>query len=146
MIAPAEDAFRIVGVEPGASPEVIRQAFRKKSRELHPDAGGNAEQFQELARAYKTLQDPIARTELAISSLDSLDFTSESGKVYGSTESLRRQTNVVQAGARQRATRAAARADAAEAGRAGMAARRAKMAARAAKAAAADAHIPDNLR
>jgi len=139
LVAPSSDPFRVVGVSPGASLEEVKQAFRARSRELHPDAGGSAEEFQELVRAYKLLQDPVARAELAITSADSLDFMSPDGKVYRATESCRRQTNVVQAGARERAERAAARADAAEAGRAGMAQRRARMAQRTAAGKAADA-------
>jgi curved DNA-binding protein CbpA len=129
LLAPAEDPFHIVDVKPDATTEEVQLAFRRRSRELHPDAGGSAEEFQRLVRAYKLLQDPAARAELAIAVAESLDFSSQRGKVYGSSESLRR-ANVVQAGARERATRAAERADAAEAGRAALAERRARMAKR----------------
>jgi curved DNA-binding protein CbpA len=138
LLAPATDPFRIVGVEPDATAEQVQSAFRRRSRELHPDAGGSAEEFQKLVEAYKLLQDPAARQQLAIAKVDSLDFSDTRGKVYGSSESLRK-ANVVQAGARDRAARTAERADAAEAGRAAMAQRRARMAKRNAAAKAASA-------
>lgn len=136
LLAPAQDPFRIVGVEPDATAAEVQSAFRRRSRELHPDAGGSAEEFQRLVAAYELLQDPAARQQLAIAAVDSLDFASERGKVYGSSESLRK-ANVVQAGARERAARAAERADAAEAGRTALAQRRARMAKRNAAAKAA---------
>mmetsp|Transcript_26713 Transcript_26713/g.73168 ORF Transcript_26713/g.73168 Transcript_26713/m.73168 type:complete len:174 (-) Transcript_26713:341-862(-) len=132
LIAPREDPFAIVGVRPDASVEEVQRAFRKRSRELHPDAGGSVEKFQKLVSAYEILQDPVRREELSIAATDSLDFTSQRGKVYGSSESLRRHVNVVQAGARERAERAAQRANAAEASRAAMAQRKARMAKRSA--------------
>lgn len=55
------DLYEILGVAREASDEEIKRAYRKKARELHPDAGGDEEQFKELTTAYEVLRNPDAR-------------------------------------------------------------------------------------
>mmetsp|Transcript_105965 Transcript_105965/g.330475 ORF Transcript_105965/g.330475 Transcript_105965/m.330475 type:complete len:366 (+) Transcript_105965:34-1131(+) len=49
----AGNAWTMLGVSPGSSRQQIKQAFRERIKKAHPDAGGSAEEFRELQRAYK---------------------------------------------------------------------------------------------
>lgn len=44
--------FAALGLEPTATPEEVKQAFRTKARLLHPDLGGDADQFDALRALY----------------------------------------------------------------------------------------------
>lgn len=50
-----------LGVSTGATNEEIKRAYRERSKETHPDHGGNPEQFKQVAVAYKVLADPDKR-------------------------------------------------------------------------------------
>ncbi len=59
------DYYARLGVQPSASAEKIRAAYRKKARETHPDHNPDdpeaAERFQEVKEAYQVLRDPERR-------------------------------------------------------------------------------------
>lgn len=59
------DYYAIVDVSPDASSEEIKKAYRRRARELHPDANRDdpetEERFKELTLAYETLRDPERR-------------------------------------------------------------------------------------
>ena len=46
---------QILGVEPGSTAEEIREAYLSRSRENHPDKGGDNVTFQRVVAAYKRL-------------------------------------------------------------------------------------------
>lgn len=53
-----KEAFRTLGVEPGADEATIKQAYRQKVKEVHPDTeGGDEERFKQVNRAYERLTD-----------------------------------------------------------------------------------------
>lgn len=55
------DLYEILGVPRDASEDDIKRAYRRRARELHPDAGGDEDQFKELTTAYEVLKNPQAR-------------------------------------------------------------------------------------
>ena len=66
MAAPeSKDPYAILGVARDANEDVIRKAYRKLARELHPDVNPNnpaaEERFKAVSEAYSVLSDPEKR-------------------------------------------------------------------------------------
>ncbi|MFZ9292412.1 MAG: DnaJ domain-containing protein, partial [Ilumatobacteraceae bacterium] len=59
------DFYEILGVDRRASADEIKKAYRKRARELHPDANPDdptaEDRFKELSRAYEVLSDAESR-------------------------------------------------------------------------------------
>jgi len=57
------DYYNILEVEPTATDIAIKSAFKEKAKQMHPDAGGDAEDFKKINEAYAVLKDPQKRAE-----------------------------------------------------------------------------------
>lgn len=57
--------YAVLGVSPSATADEIKNAFRQRAKETHPDTSGNASaaHFQQVNAAYKVLSDPESRAE-----------------------------------------------------------------------------------
>jgi molecular chaperone DnaJ len=61
-----EDYYRLLGVDPGASPEEIRTAYRRLAHMTHPDTARGSDTglcFHHVRRAYEVLSDPVERQQ-----------------------------------------------------------------------------------
>lgn len=56
-----KDYHQILGLDPGASPEQIRAAYRRHAKRTHPDTSGSAgtEEFRKVQEAYEALRTPL---------------------------------------------------------------------------------------
>jgi molecular chaperone DnaJ len=85
----AADYYGVLGLEPDASPEEIKQAFRRLAREHHPDAtGGDAsseQRYKEVSEAYAVLSDPRKRQEYDAARLGIGTWTSPWGSPFAET-------------------------------------------------------------
>lgn len=51
---PVVKAFAELGLEPGADEKMVRSAYRDRAKEVHPDTGGNKDEFKRVQEAYAT--------------------------------------------------------------------------------------------
>jgi len=58
-----KDYYNILGVQPNASEDEIRSAYKKLAMKHHPDRGGDQTAFQDVQEAYSTLTDPGKRQQ-----------------------------------------------------------------------------------
>lgn len=54
-------AYEVLGVDPTATADEIKRAFRLRLRQTHPDAGGDASAFIQVQRAWDLIGTPKAR-------------------------------------------------------------------------------------
>jgi curved DNA-binding protein len=52
------DYYKVLGIQPGASDDEIKKAYRKLASKHHPDKGGDTAKFQEIQAAYEALTNP----------------------------------------------------------------------------------------
>lgn len=49
------EAYRTLGVDPEADEGRVKAAYRQRVKEVHPDSGGDEEEFKRVTQAYETL-------------------------------------------------------------------------------------------
>jgi curved DNA-binding protein CbpA len=55
--------YQELGAHPHASDADIRECYRRRAKQTHPDVGGNAEEFAKVSQAYQILIDPVKREQ-----------------------------------------------------------------------------------
>lgn len=58
---PDRTYYAVLGLSRNATAKQVKDAYRRAARSTHPDAGGSAEEFHDVAVAYETLSDPERR-------------------------------------------------------------------------------------
>lgn len=70
----AEDPYKVLGLERGASDDEIRRAFRRLAKELHPDLrpgdAAASERFKKVTAAYEVLGDAEKRRQFDAGEID----------------------------------------------------------------------------
>ena len=56
------DAYRHLGLDRDADERAVRRAYRERVKEVHPDRGGDEEEFRKVTEAYETLTGSRGRT------------------------------------------------------------------------------------
>jgi len=57
------DYYKLLNVNKEASDSEIKKSYRKLAKENHPDKGGDAEKFKQIAEAYEVLSNKDKRTQ-----------------------------------------------------------------------------------
>lgn len=93
--------YSVLGVDPTATSEQIKTAYRKLARQHHPDSGGDAEKFKQVTEAYDVLKDPHKRaafdhrsTRIHINSGDVFDDLSQAFSFRQRQTQQRRNKNL----------------------------------------------------
>jgi curved DNA-binding protein CbpA len=60
-MAKKRDHYEELGVRKDAAPEEIKKVYRKRAKKVHPDNGGDPEEFKLISTAYAILSDPDKR-------------------------------------------------------------------------------------
>lgn len=58
---PKRTPYEALDVDRKATTDTIKRNYRRKAKEFHPDKGGDAQEFAEVAKAYKLLTDSQRR-------------------------------------------------------------------------------------
>ena len=61
-MVPIFEPFKILGIDPNASDEEVKRAYRAKALKYHPDSGGDVWVFQQVQAAYEAIVRQRAKT------------------------------------------------------------------------------------
>lgn len=88
--------YKILGASKESTDEELKKLYRDKSKQFHPDVGGDAEMFKQIALAYQILSDPEKRKRYdSGESADSIGKAGVSIEVHILRQLVELFTNVV---------------------------------------------------
>jgi curved DNA-binding protein CbpA len=58
-----DNPYSTLGIDKNATAEDVKDAYRKKARQAHPDAGGTSDEFGKVRTAYLVLSNPKRRAK-----------------------------------------------------------------------------------
>ncbi|WP_254830286.1 J domain-containing protein [Haloglomus salinum] len=64
-LEPYDEAFAVLGLSEGASESEVRAAYRRKVKQVHPDHGGDEDEFKRVREAYTAAREAAATGEAA---------------------------------------------------------------------------------
>jgi len=92
------DYYNRLGVSKTASPEEIKQAYKKLAMQHHPDRGGDSTTFQKINEAYDTLKDSAKRQQYDSPqpeiNVNSQNFEDVFSQFFGQRRQVRRNKDV----------------------------------------------------
>lgn len=62
--------YETLGLARTATADEVKQAYRRRASETHPDKGGNADEFRRVQDAYEVLSDPARRRKYDVTGDD----------------------------------------------------------------------------
>lgn len=69
-----KDLYTILGINRIANKADIKKAYREKAKQLHPDKGGDPQEFKNVVKAYMILYDDISRAKYDKSGDEEIPF------------------------------------------------------------------------
>ena len=81
-----KDYYKVLGVSDSSTEKEIKAAYRKLSKQHHPDSGGDEEKFKEVSAAWDVLGDTPKRKEY-----DEVRRLGPVGQAFGGGTKLQRQ-------------------------------------------------------
>lgn len=88
----SKDLYKVLGLQKTASSNEIKAAYRKLATKMHPDRGGDEEQFKKLVAAYEVLSDPKKKQVYDLTGNvngDQFDGSFEGGSPFGFSNDIR---------------------------------------------------------
>lgn len=81
-----EQAYSIIGVSFGSDEDAVKTAYRAKSKQYHPDRGGNVEEFKKLNNAKEVVDEFLKKGGTAKQTQQGPKLYSFGGRTYTEKE------------------------------------------------------------